>query len=907
MKNILLTASFLFIAVTGWGAPFLELSARGNQLRFDRGRLDSYINARGEKMVSSGGFSNALNFKNKYIMPDRTEVNGNTFEGFFDKGELNGGTFTSCYSVDEATGDVFFTQKANVPSGGVGAARWSIGFVPLDWKVIVPQAGGMQFDKNTPETTFSTAGPMFWEFPLIIFENPRGGGGFYLFSDTARWPFTSVEIRKSKRGFETDITTWNFQPFKDHKSITSMQWRLNTFEGDWRIPARRIKNIWEQQFRSGTPPQPKWVKDIDLVVFDQKKSQERIEQLIKYNKITPERTLIYLSHWRDYEFDRYYPDYDKLPSRTSEFIAYLKSKKFHVMLHVNWFGCDRTHTLHKALAGALIKNPDGSPKGYSNLRKNPPIIFDYVNPASGIWRHEFVERMKKVIETTGADGIHLDQNQHCHNFDGTVVDGMSMIEGTLELHRELREAMPDVALSGEGCNGLTARYMAFAQRTIWSLTPQQINVVDYQRYHPVSNYIFSDSVSFYGWLGCADPSQRDGQLYCAWRDGLSRLGTLPTIRTLFLNSETVLSQPDGFRKVEMAEVQAVGQYHLRPDYDGIWDKNTRMPWRSADGKVSAFMSNDGTFAFAGGKVISRTLLGKREFAGPESIDGTYCFNAAKIMGLDPAHYYAVNNEPRDMAGFHVESLPGMLAVDKVKITPGRVDFEVIRRGELVSDLCTGFASATSAAEGPDGTWLAGDELGKGALQCKGNMIMMRPPARADGKVINGRKQAVGTGMMTACWKLTLPDEPCSFTTGMIMHGNSLGNGASDGVLYQIEAASGDGKTLTKKYYLDCRNMELADNVLRKLELDLTPLAGKAITLTLKLGAGTDNNATSDDAFWVNPVVEKSFTGYGEVVATAPFKTAKVVSGGKELKFEQNGRRIKFNTALPGNFSILSLH
>lgn len=881
----------------------VRLAGRDFQAVFDRGRLDKLIGADSEKFVGGGGFSSAIEFKGKMAVPERFETDGKILRGFYDSGEFKGATLETGYSIDPDTGDLVFTQRAETPQGGLSRVRWCVGTVPLDWKVIVPNAGGMQITADTPDSRLGSAGPMFWEFPLVIYQNPRGGG-FYVFSDTTEWPFTAVQVTRSERGFVTEITTENHRPFASHRTIESPRWRLNTFTGDWRVPAERIRKLWNEKFRAHQPAQPEWVRDIDLVVFDQKMDPERIEWLLKYYQIDPRHTLVYLSHWRGSEYDRDYPTYDKIASRALPFIEYLKSKGFRVMIHVNWFGCSPENPVHKLVEDALILNSDGSKKRYANLRKTPPIFIDYVNPASPVWRREFVKRVKQAVEATGADGVHLDQNQHCHNYDGTVIDGMSMIEGTLALHRELREAMPEVALSGEGSNGLTARYLAFAQRTIWSLTPQQVDVNDYRRYHPISNYIFGDSVVFYGWLGTGDPAQRGGQLYSAWRDGLSRIGVIPVMRTLFITDEKQLAEPDGYRKMEMAEISAITGRHLHPDYAGDWSEGVRMPWKSADGSVKAVMDDTGNFHYADGTPIGRTLIGVREFTGSGSIAGQYYYDSEGIYGLNPGIYYPLDPNPRDLQAFHIESLPPYFTVADVRRAPGSFDFSVVPHGETVFDLAEGFRSATASVEGPDGSWVKSkDALGRGELQKRGNLILMRPPARATGKTVNGREQSEGTGMMTAAWKLTLPEGGSRFTSGMTMHGNSLGNGASDGVVFRVEATAAGEPSISREYYFDCRGMELADNRIVPLELDLTPFAGKEIVLTLKLGAGPDNNATSDDAFWVSPRVERRGPATGTVAVVTPFEIDKISCNGRETAFSREGNRTTFQCDLPGKINI----
>jgi len=150
----------------------------------------------------------------------------------------------------------------------------------------------------------------------------------------------------------------------------------------------------------------------------------------------------------------------------------------------------------------------------------------------------------------------------------------------------------------------------------------------------------------------------------------------------------------------------------------------------------------------------------------------------------------------------------------------------------------------------------------------------------------------------------LPAGQSEFVAGLTMHGNSLGNGASDGVLFHVEAKAAGKAELSQEYYLDCRGMELADNKIIPFALDLSPLAGSEIELVLKLGPGPANNATNDDAFWVNPRIVKKFAGTGRVEAVVPFKAGQLLRDGEKVAFEQTGDRLVFESKLPGGFVIL---
>ena len=85
----------------------------------------------------------------------------------------------------------------------------------------------------------------------------------------------------------------------------------------------------------------------------------------------------------------------------------------------------------------------------------------------------FTEAMVELCRHTQADALHLDQTLCIYNDHNGRIDGLSMLQGSIQLHRQLREALPQVALSGEGLNEVTCRYEAFAQRHVWGLDHAQ--------------------------------------------------------------------------------------------------------------------------------------------------------------------------------------------------------------------------------------------------------------------------------------------------------------------------------------------------------------------------------------------------------------------------------------------------
>jgi hypothetical protein len=139
------------------------------------------------------------------------------------------------------------------------------------------------------------------------------------------------------------------------------------------------------------------------------------------------------------------------------------------MPHVNYFGCDPKNPVFAQFKAYQARDPFSKELLWWEWPAEPPIKFAYINPASRAWRELFVARLKEVVSRHHVDAFHLDQTLSIYNDANGLVDGMNFFEGNVALHRELRAALPDVALSGEGLNEVTCRYEAFAQRHVWGM------------------------------------------------------------------------------------------------------------------------------------------------------------------------------------------------------------------------------------------------------------------------------------------------------------------------------------------------------------------------------------------------------------------------------------------------------
>ena len=124
--------------------------------------------------------------------------------------------------------------------------------------------------------------------------------------------------------------------------------------------------------------------------------------------------------------------------------------------------------------------------------------------------------------------MHLDQTLCIYNDKNGIIDGLNFIEGSLALHRELREALPEVALSGEGLNEITCQYEHFAQRHIWGMDHVHRTWDDRQvaMSHAISSAVLAPYTQIYGYLGMANPNET--AIFSVWRRAYEPFGVLPT-------------------------------------------------------------------------------------------------------------------------------------------------------------------------------------------------------------------------------------------------------------------------------------------------------------------------------------------------------------------------------------------
>ncbi|MDH7571639.1 MAG: DUF6259 domain-containing protein, partial [Armatimonadota bacterium] len=457
--------------------------------------------------------------------------------------------------------------------------------------------------------------------------------------------------------------------------------RVSLYRGDWRVPAQRYRQWAEANLRPVrvTHQEPSWVRHVRCCVITGM-SIPVIEALA--GRLDPAQTLLYIPSWRKAGYDRDYPTYDQPLAELGPFLARAHQLGYRVMLHVNYFGCDPLNPLYPQFEPFQVRSPWGAhEKQWWTWPADPPIRFAYINPAHRGWRDLFVARMRQLCSEFPVDALHLDQTLCIFNDHNGRIDNMNMVEGNVALHRELREALPHVALSGEGLNEVTYRYEAFAQRHAYGLRHAEgtWDRALLRMAHPISSYLLRPYTIVYGYLGCAAPTQ--AQLYAAWNEVYQHLGVIPTLKP----SLEQVRNPTGFTRQFFDEVKAWQENRLEIDTEGPWPATVSFPYRTANGQRAVRTSD--RRLLVGTREVSRTVTDVSEVRGPGSIPGWFAYDGKRIFGLNPDAWYPYFADARDPNVFHVEELPRGIVPAMVAENPGMA---VVRtrpaEGSALSDL-----------------------------------------------------------------------------------------------------------------------------------------------------------------------------------------------------------------------------
>lgn len=435
----------------------------------------------------------------------------------------HGATHHFFVAIDPKTSDLLIQQTGISQNGGAHELMW--GFKNLSHAstdIILPCTGGLILNQENPEHV-AYGYPGHWEAQLAIFQGQRGG--FFVRNNDTQFRFKEFRYERRGENFRVSFMSIAFAPFEKRKQFTSGTWRLNAYQGGWQVPASIYKDWMHDVF----PPadrskMPAWVNDIDCIIKNH--GEFDIEMLRILNQLVdPSKTLIYIYGWHEDGGD---PPHrrDGFKPNLGNFVKEAQRYGFRTMLHTSISHIQADDPFYPEFEKYHVRDPrSGEKVGY---KLNDPTYHSpaaTINPASNAFRKMLVSELKYVWETHGVDAFQLDFSISVINDKNGRIDGLTMAEGIIFLHQEIREAMPGIVLSGESLTELTAPYEDFTQR--WNL-PENLQP------HPISTFLFPD-LRLYGHLGLPNPDD-DFEQFQARQLEYTLWGVLPTITVWIVES-----------------------------------------------------------------------------------------------------------------------------------------------------------------------------------------------------------------------------------------------------------------------------------------------------------------------------------------------------------------------------------
>ena len=413
-------------------------------------------------------------------------------------------------SIDESTGDLIIQQHGI--SEHVVGVMWECGNINgSQVEVILPANGGQIIDASTDFSEKYFEYPGDWEAQLVILHGEIGG--FFVRSTDTTYRYKVFRYMRHAEHFDITFETVNQAPFQDKNEITSVEWRLNAYRGDWQVPALYYRDWMEPVLQPKQPPV--WVKDIELVIYFSDMNMNTLSLLASH--VNPSTTLLYLTSWRTGGWDENFPEYMPKPE-FGNLLEEANTHGFRVMLHASFLGCSTYHPLYPEFEKFQFRHPIRGHKLGWEGRTNRES-FAYINPASGAFRKYLVRQLKTVSDTYSIDAFHLDVNTFIKNDANGLIEGLTAADGNVLLHQELAEAMPGIVFGGEHLHEVTFPYVILTQR--W-------NIPEDEQPHPISSFLFSSYTIPYGYH--VPNPDIEPELYRPFQETYTVWGVLPTLR-----------------------------------------------------------------------------------------------------------------------------------------------------------------------------------------------------------------------------------------------------------------------------------------------------------------------------------------------------------------------------------------
>jgi hypothetical protein len=447
--------------------------------------LKSKIN--GEEFIEKPDVNNFRALQLLYIKNEVVEINEekfgsiNTFQISDRRAEIVfhswDGDGVLSISADPETGDLLIEPSAYSSRPGVLACRWSISGLKPELELVAPFFQGIKLKLDDPLIkNFRWKWPQYWEAGFAILQSREGG--FWIHTQDDRYRFKALQTGIQNDPFVIGLDSEAYGPVDNNLSAGGICWRINTYSGDWHIPAEKYRQWYWQAYNLKSEEQKRqpWMYDVKLALSWCPGSPEILDALAK--RVPSKRILLHFSNWRTDAYDENYPDYNESDS-ARVFIKKCQQMGFHVMPHFNSIDMDPSHPVYTQIRDFQYRDIEtkqlqgwswykskgiGVPESNMNrLNNRDKKVMVKIHPGLTMWRSILGENILKAVRELALDSVFIDVTLCIWNIHNCIVESMAPTEGMNRLIRHVAGLGDGLVVGGEGLNEITAQGQSFAQ------------------------------------------------------------------------------------------------------------------------------------------------------------------------------------------------------------------------------------------------------------------------------------------------------------------------------------------------------------------------------------------------------------------------------------------------------------
>ncbi|MBT3267484.1 hypothetical protein HN371_10045 [Candidatus Poribacteria bacterium] len=441
-------------------------------------------------------------------------------------------------SEDVETGDMVVEPSGYASRPGLRACRLPIGGIAESLKLVAPFFQGVRLPLDDPLIRNSHwQWPHQWEAGLAILEG--AGGGWWVRAEDDRYRYKALHVGSRDTHDTLGLDTETYGPMDANLSAGNLEWRINTFAGDWETPAATYRAWMAKAYDLAREPLPDWFDDIRFAVSWCPTKPDILDAIAA--RVPAGRVLLHMPDWRTDAYDENYPTY-KASETGRGFIETAQNAGFHVMPHLNAIDMDPSHPVYtrvrdfqqravdsKRVLGWTWVDGAGKPVPESNagrlLHRSEKTMVK-IHPGLGTWRSILSQAVRESAESLDLSAAFLDVTLCSWNLHNCLVDDMTSTEGMRRLIGDV--ARLGLVVGGEGRNEITSLHQRFAQVHLfrsWHATDEGLDRLEKEGLCPLNEFLFGNWCKSFGYSGL----NGDSPVSATRMRVHEKLGAIPTV------------------------------------------------------------------------------------------------------------------------------------------------------------------------------------------------------------------------------------------------------------------------------------------------------------------------------------------------------------------------------------------